>query len=239
MSSGFIKIDRKITEWGWWSDDTIFRFFVGIILLANFKDSVFKGKFVERGSFITSIPKLCAYFEMSERKVRRCLTSLKETGEIIDEANNHFRKITIINYNEYQDNLPLPKRKDNRQGNRKDKRKDNRQNNRDPIEERKKYKSPTDSCTENATPRAPDGRAPAAVTYQQMRRYQIDNAIGSGETVSEFYNGFVKSDTRFPENWQSVYTQYVRADFDAQIEFIERLQSGAYREKWGTADAGA
>jgi hypothetical protein len=239
MSSGFIKIDRKITEWGWWSDDTVFRFFVGIILLANFKDSVFKGKFVERGSFITSIPKLCAYFEMSERKVRRCLTSLKETGEIIDEANNHFRKITIINYNEYQDNLPLPKRKDNRQGNRKDKRKDNRQSNRDPIEERKKYKSPTDSCTEKAAPRAPDGRAPAAVTYQQMRRYQIDNAIGSGETVSEFYNGFVKSDTRFPENWQSVYTQYVRADFDAQIEFIERLQSGAYREKWGTADAGA
>ena len=40
MSSGFIKIDRKITEWGWWSDDTVFRFFVGIILLANFKDSV-------------------------------------------------------------------------------------------------------------------------------------------------------------------------------------------------------
>lgn len=238
MSSGFIKIDRKITEWGWWSDDTVFRFFVGIILLANFKDSLFKGKLVERGSFITSIPKLCAYFEMSERKVRRCLTSLKETGEIIDEANNHFRKITIINYNEYQDNLPLPKRKDNRQGNRKDKRKDNRQGNRDPIEERKKYKSPTDSCTEKAAPRAPseEPAAAAPVTYVDVRQYQIDNRIGCGSDASEFSSGFEKSGTKYPPDWQKVYRAFVKADEADRERFLDKLSTGGFREKWGVVE---
>lgn len=238
MSSGFIKIDRKITEWGWWSDDTVFRFFVGIILLANFKDSVFKGKLVERGSFITSIPKLCAYFEMSERKVRRCLTNLKETGEIIDEANNHFRKITIINYNEYQDNLPLPKRKDNRQGNRKDKRKDNRQGNRDPIEERKKYKSPTDSCTEKAAPRAPseEPAAAAPVTYVDVRQYQIDNRIGCGSDASEFSLGFEKSGTKFPPDWQKIYRAFVKADEADRERFLNKLSTGGFREKWGAVE---
>jgi len=238
MSSGFIKIDRKITEWGWWSDDTVFRFFVGIILLANFKDSVFKGKFVERGSFITSIPKLCAYFEMSERKVRRCLTSLKETGEIIDEANNHFRKITIINYNEYQDDLPLSKRKDNRQGNRKDKRKDNRQSNRDPIEERKKYKSPTDSCTEKAAPRAPseEPAAAAPVTYVDVRQYQIDNRIGCGSDASEFSSGFEKSGTKFPPDWQKIYRAFVKADEVKRERFLNKLSTGGFRDKWGAVE---
>lgn len=238
MSSGFIKIDRKITEWGWWSDDTVFRFFVGIILLANFKDSVFKGKLVERGSFITSIPKLCAYFEMSERKVRRCLTSLKETGEIIDEVNNHFRKITIINYNEYQDNLPLSKRKDNRQGNRKDKRKDKRQGNRDPIEERKKYKSPTDSCTEKAAPRAPseEPAAAAPVTYVDVRQYQIDNRIGCGSDASEFSSGFDKSGTKFPPDWQKVYRVFVKADEADRERFLNKLSTGGFRDKWGAVE---
>lgn len=238
MSSGFIKIDRKITEWGWWSDDTVFRFFVGIILLANFKDSLFKGKLVERGSFITSIPKLCAYFEMSERKVRRCLTSLKETGEIIDEANNHFRKITIINYNEYQDNLPLSKRKDNRQGNRKDKRKDNRQGNRDPIEERKKYKSPTDSCTEKAAPRAPseEPAAAAPVTYVDVRQYQIDNRIGCGEDASEFCSGFEKSGTKYPSDWQKIYRAFVKADEVERERFLNKLSTGGFREKWSVVE---
>ena len=238
MSSGFIKIDRKITEWGWWSDDTVFRFFVGIILLANFKDSVFKGKLVERGSFITSIPKLCAYFEMSERKVRRCLTSLKETGEIIDEANNHFRKITIINYNEYQDNLSLPKRKDNRQGNRKDKCKDNRQGNRDPIEERKKYKSPTDSCTEKTAPRAPseEPAAAAPVTYVDVRQYQIDNRIGCGSDASEFCSGFEKSGTKFPPDWRKVYRAFVKADEADKERFLNKLSTGGFRDKWGAVE---
>lgn len=237
MISGFIKIDRKITEWGWWSDDTVFRFFVGIILLANFKDSFFKEKLVERGSFITSIPKLCAYFEMSERKVRRCLTSLKETGEIIDEANNHFRKITIINYNEYQDNLPLPKRKDNRQGNRKDKRKDNRQGNRDPIEERKKYKNPTDSYTEQAPlPRALGERGHAApVTYIDVRQYQIDNRIGGGEDASEFCEAFEKSGTRYPPDWQKIYRAFVKAKSAERESFLNKLSAGGFRDKWGAA----
>lgn len=238
MSSGFIKIDRKITEWGWWSDDTVFRFFVGIILLANFKDSLFKGKLVERGSFITSIPKLCAYFEMSEWKVRRCLTSLKETGEIIDEANNHFRKITIINYNEYQDCLSSKKPKDKPKGKLKDKSKDKPKGKPNPIEERKKYKSPTDSCTEKAAPRAPseEPAAAAPVTYVDVRQYQIDNRIGCGSDASEFSSGFEKSGTKYPPDWQRIYRAFVKADEVERERFLNKLSTGGFREKWGVVE---
>ena len=243
----WVKLFRKITEWGWWSDDAVFRFFVGIILLANYKDGEFKGQTIKRGSFITSIPNLCTYFQMSERKIRRCLKNLKESGEILDEANNHFRKITIINYNEYQDELPLTKQQGNRkgkqQGNRQDKKQDKghgkQQSNRHPIEERKKNMCPTDTYSQEHPSRAPAGRTPAAVTFADIRQFQIDNRVGSGELVSEFYDAFTQSGTRIPDDWQQVYTRYAKAPCLAQVEFIENLTGGKYHEKWGKADAGA
>lgn len=243
MINGFIKICRKIRDWRWWSDDAVFRFFIGIILMANYKDAEFKGEIIKRGSFVTSIPNLCTYLEMSERKVRRCLECLKTTGEITDIANNHFRIITIVNYDEYQDVLPLSKKQGKRQGKKQGKRNDkgqsNEQGKRYPIEESKKCVCLTDTHTHKeeaaSAPHALGERA-SAVTYGEIRQFQIDNHIGGGEYVSEFYNAFEKSGTRIPDNWQDLYIRYVRAGWEAQNEFIDRLEKGEYIEKWGHAD---
>ena len=175
---------------------------------------------------------------MSEWKVRRCLTSLKETGEIIDEANNHFRKITIINYNEYQDCLPSKKPKDKPKGKLKDKPKDKPKGKPNPIEERKKYKSPKDSCTEKAAPRAPseEPAAAAPVTYVDVRQYQIDNRIGCGSDASEFSSGFEKSGTKYPPDWQKVYRAFVKADEADRERFLNKLSTGGFRDKWGAVE---
>ena len=102
MIEGWVKSFRKFSEWEWWSDDAVFRFFHGLLYLANLSDHKYKGKTIERGAFITSVPNLCIFFKMSEKKVRRCLKCLVSTGEIIDQPTNRDRKITITNYVYYQ-----------------------------------------------------------------------------------------------------------------------------------------
>ena len=233
MIEGWIKSYRKFMEWRWWSDDAVFRFFHGLLYLANLADNGYKDKMVERGSFITSIPSLCTTLHMSEKKVRRCLKCLVSTGEIIDEPTNRDRKITIVNYALYQDPnaiQPLPKRKGKGKG------KGN------PIKERKKCVCLTDTHTHKeeaaSAPHALGERA-SAVTYGEIRQFQIDNHIGGGEIVDDFFDAFHESNTRFPENWQQVYTRFARADYPEQDEFVRRLKSGDYHSKWGKVDAGA
>lgn len=234
--NGFQKISHSFFDnWQWRGDAFVTCVYLWLLDGAVDSTKYVYGVELKYGQLLTSVDKICAKTCFSRNSVKNSLKKLKESGEITEEVKpNKYRIITITHYSENTSgDLTVGRSKTN-----------SKTNSKTPYKEIKKCVCLTDTHTHKkeeaaSAPRAPDGRAPAAVTYQQMRRYQIDNAIGSGETVSEFYNGFVKSDTRFPENWQSVYTQYVRADFDAQIEFIERLQSGAYREKWGTADAGA
>lgn len=243
MIEGWIKSYRKFMEWRWWSDDAVFRFFHGLLYLANLADNGYKDKTVERGSFITSIPSLCTTLRMSEKKVRRCLKCLVSTGEIIDEPTNRDRKITIVNYALYQDPnaiQPLPKRKGKGKGKGQDSGKGKGKGKGNPIKERKKCVCLTDTHTHKkeeaaSAPHALGERA-SAVTYGEIRQFQIDNHIGGGEYVSEFYNAFEKSGTRIPENWQDLYIRYVRAGWKAQNEFIDRLEKGEYIEKWGRAD---
>lgn len=243
MIEGWIKSYRKFMEWRWWSDDAVFRFFHGLLYLANLADNGYKDKMVERGSFITSIPSLCTTLHMSEKKVRRCLKCLVSTGEIIDEPTNRDRKITIVNYALYQDSsaiLPLSKRQGKGKGKGQDSGKGKGKGKGNPIKERKKCVCLTDTHTQKkeeaaSAPHALEERADA-VTYGDIRQFQIDNHIGGGEYVSEFYNAFEKSGTRIPENWQDLYIRYVRAGWKAQDEFIERLEKGEYIEKWGRAD---
>ena len=243
MIEGWIKSYRKFMEWRWWSDDAVFRFFHGLLYLANLADNGYKDKMIERGSFITSIPSLCTTLHMSEKKVRRCLKCLVSTGEIIDEPTNRDRKITIVNYALYQDPnaiQPLPKRKGKGKGKGQDSGKGKGKGKGNPIKERKKCVCLTDTHTHKkeeaaSAPHALGERA-SAVTYGDIRQFQIDNHIGGGEYVSEFYNAFEKSGTRIPDNWQDLYIRYVRAGWEAQNEFIERLENGEYIEKWGRAD---
>ena len=232
----WIKLFRKITEWEWYGDVYVFKLFVHLLIIANHETKRVNGITIERGSILTSVAALSAGAKICEQSVKRSLKKLVESGDIIDNVKpSKYRIITIKNYSKYQSagRLTPTKSPTKSPTNNKDK------ISTDILSEKKKCVCLTDTHTHKeeaaSAPHALEERA-SAVTYGEIRQFQIDNHIGGGEYVSEFYNAFEKSGTRIPENWQDLYIRYVRAGWEAQNEFIERLENGEYIEKWGRAD---
>lgn len=100
---GYVKIHRKILEWGWYKDINTFRLFIHILLKANWKDGKFKGTTVPRGSFVSSYPHLAEECGLTINELRSALKHLKSTGEVTVRTNNKYSIFTVNNYCKYQD----------------------------------------------------------------------------------------------------------------------------------------
>jgi len=246
----WIKLFRKITEWEWYGDVYVFKLFVHLLIDANHETKKVNGITIERGSTLTSVAALSLGAKISINSVKHSLKKLVDSGEITEEIKpKKYRIITIKNYEKYQSvssvktNSKTNKRTNKRTNSKTNKRTINNKDNisTDILSEKKKCVCPTGTHTHKeeaaSAPHALGERA-AAVTYGEIRQFQIDHHIGGGEMVSEFYNGFEKSGTKIPDNWQDLYIRYARAEWKAQNEFIEKLEKGEYIEKWGHADAG-
>ena len=234
--NGWVKLHRKIKYWQYYGDVYVKAVFLHLIIEADHETKMINKIKIERGSTLTSVSALCLGLQMSPKAVKRALKLLAESGDIIDDVKpNKYRIITVKNYNKYQSVGSQGTNKGTNKGttNNKDK------ISTDILSEKKKCVCPTGTHTHKeeaaSAPHALWERA-SAVTYGEIRQFQIDNHIGGGEYVSEFYNAFEKSGTRIPDNWQDLYIRYVRAGWEAQNEFIERLENGEYIEKWGRAD---
>ncbi|MGF7002436.1 hypothetical protein M2149_000812 [Lachnospiraceae bacterium PFB1-21] len=104
MSDGdYIKLNRKILEWEWYSNINTKSLFFHCLLKANWKDGKFEGVEIKRGSFVTSYPQLAAETNLSVKQVRVALNHLKRTGEVAVKGHAKFSVITVNNYNAYQD----------------------------------------------------------------------------------------------------------------------------------------
>lgn len=102
MCGNFIKLDRKITKWEWWSDINTFRVFIYMLISAYWKDGNYKGILIPRGSFPSSISDLAKETNLTENEIRTALKHLKSTGEITSKSTNRFTVFTVNNYNLYQ-----------------------------------------------------------------------------------------------------------------------------------------
>ena len=117
----FIKIDRKILKWEWWSDINTFRLFFYMLVSAYWKDGNYKGVEIKRGSFPSSISELSRETNLSTMEIRTALKHLQSTGEVTtnqqatnkqDNTNltsnltskktNKFTVFTVVNYDLYQ-----------------------------------------------------------------------------------------------------------------------------------------
>ena len=108
MSTGWIKLHRKILDWEWYDDPKTFRLFIHCLLKANHKDKKWRGNNINRGSFITSLSNLSLETGLSLQQVRTCLDKLESTNEINKASTSVNTCITIINYDDYQsDNTPI------------------------------------------------------------------------------------------------------------------------------------
>ena len=100
--NGYIKIDRKITEWEWWDNINTFRLFIYMVLTARTEEGFYKGELISRGSFPSSISELSVKTKLTENEVRTAIKHLKSTGEITSKPQGKFTVFTIKNYDVYQ-----------------------------------------------------------------------------------------------------------------------------------------
>lgn len=103
-AGGFVKLNRSILDWEWYSSPVDRSLFIHCILKANWKPGRWQGIEVGRGQFATSRSRLAEETGHSVRSIRTALSHLASTGELIVETDRKFTKITVVNYDKYQCN---------------------------------------------------------------------------------------------------------------------------------------
>lgn len=102
MENGWIKVHRKMTEWEWYKDPNTSRLFFHLLLTVNHKPQKWRGIDVPAGATITSIRKLAAETNISERGVRTGIKHLISTHEVTQSTTSRYTLIQLTNYEKYQ-----------------------------------------------------------------------------------------------------------------------------------------
>lgn len=102
MINTFIRLNRKIQEWGWYTNPNTFRLFIHLLIRANYKPKEWEGITIERGQFVTSHDHLASELKLSRQNIRTALKNLIKTKEIEVKSTKQYTLVTIINYDLYQ-----------------------------------------------------------------------------------------------------------------------------------------
>lgn len=102
MSQGWIKLHRALLEWEWYDDVNVSRLFIHCILKANHKDNKYKGKLIERGSFVTGFENLSKETNLSVQKIRTAISKLKSTNDLTIKSTSQGTVIQVVSYNKFQ-----------------------------------------------------------------------------------------------------------------------------------------
>lgn len=106
---GWVKIHRKIIEWGWFYDGNMLKTLLWLICNANTVDSEYRGMPIRRGSLVTSRHELSRSLsgkrpceKISEQQVRTILNRLQRSGEILVKSTSQMSIVTVCKYDKYQ-----------------------------------------------------------------------------------------------------------------------------------------
>lgn len=102
--STWIKLDRNILQWRWYTDANTFRVFVHLLLNANIADHDFRNETIHRGELATSMGHIAESLGISYKNVRTALLHLEMTQEVAIKRQAKYIVISIINYDRYQSN---------------------------------------------------------------------------------------------------------------------------------------
>ena len=117
LTTGFIKLPRKIQDWDWYGKPNTVMLWIHILLNANYEDVEWRGEIIERGSLVTSISELAHDTGLSEGEVRGALEKLIISKQITKKITNRITTITICDYDSYQGYLECPQQDNNTQTN--------------------------------------------------------------------------------------------------------------------------
>jgi len=101
--NGWIKLHRNLINWEWYDDNNTKILFIHMLMKANHKPAKWRGFKIDRGQFITSLTKLSLETGLTVSQVRTALRKLTMTGEIAGSSQARHRVITIVEYNQYQE----------------------------------------------------------------------------------------------------------------------------------------
>lgn len=102
--NGYIKLHRKMLDWGWYQNQNVKDLFIHLLLIANFKESQFEDMTIYPGQIITSIDSLSRGTKLSIRSVRTALDKLEKSKILTKQVTSRFTLITIENWELYQGN---------------------------------------------------------------------------------------------------------------------------------------
>lgn len=98
----FVKIHRKLRDWGWFKDAKTLQLFLYFLLEARWKDGERFGVAVKRGQLLTGRKEIEKNTGMTQQEIRTRITRLKSTNEITSKSTNQYTLITVVKYEEYQ-----------------------------------------------------------------------------------------------------------------------------------------
>lgn len=104
MKQGYVKFDRKIKDWGWYTDLATFKLFFHLITFANYADGEYLGIPIKRGQIARSYAQLAKETGLSLSVLRTAINHLTLTQEVAQEKHPKFSIFTVNNYNRYQNN---------------------------------------------------------------------------------------------------------------------------------------
>lgn len=100
--NGFVKIHRKLIQWGWYQDDVVKGVFLHLLLTASFRDTPWRGRTIKRGQVVVGMQKMADELGFSRQQVRTAINKLKSTNEITTESTNRYTIVTVVNWDDYQ-----------------------------------------------------------------------------------------------------------------------------------------
>ena len=101
-NDGYIKLYRKMTQWGWYKDQNTKDVFLHLLLEACYEPCCFRGHRLGIGQVAATVKEISEKTGISVKSVRTSLDKLKSTNELAIETTNKFSIFTLLNYAEYQ-----------------------------------------------------------------------------------------------------------------------------------------
>lgn len=100
--ANFLKLHRKMLNWGWYDDINTKVVFLHCLLKTNWLPGEWHGIEYKAGEFITSLETLSNETHLTVSQVRTAIRHLEMTGEITSKSQGKCRIITVNNWDAYQ-----------------------------------------------------------------------------------------------------------------------------------------
>ena len=105
MGDGWIKLNRKMLNWEWYTDLPTKSLFIHLLLTVSTSATTWRGRAIKAGARAANLPTLIGETGMDERSLKRAIANLELTRdiEIVRESpNDRHWIIRVVNWPKYQ-----------------------------------------------------------------------------------------------------------------------------------------